>query len=593
MVGVNKILLMYSLRLAKVFNRLLLSYPKPIYRHLYSRIYGLITIFLGALLASILLSALQPPVKEVVQVPDFPNTQVQNYDVIVFGDEIPGVMTALHLSHQIQGGKIALVTEADLSKGLGGHLVRGGLAYLDRNQVPADVRRRFGIDRFAPSSQLYTEFLKITETKEIALDRYRASQVLSQALQRARVEVIDKVQVLSIQTNATQVQSFLTAKHGLFTAKYFVDCTQGGKLATMAGVRFHQGFDSLGLPNSSLALGLVIEVYGININQLRDSESRMIQRFLDPKDAEAQKWLKVATGGDPDLRQSIFNSWMSNNKILPLYQGTIDSADVRSSALGVAFHGMNGLVYDLRKSKILLDRSNVAIFADHLSLNSLLFYADGKTSRELSFNGGKPTLEMLNVANKVASFYKSLGAKEVRIMDELYIRSAGSIAKSMDDLTATKMARGGVSAAEALGTFTYHLDVRGGITGMGLRALKLGIQKLNLHIHMPTFNYGFRHTLPVERDNLAVLSPASGFGGLGIAAGRIVEFNVSVGEGVAIAVAKALREARSLHSITNQEVRQSLSFPPLIYGRPSPNYENIKYIETVLQENSQPQTPKG
>jgi hypothetical protein len=576
-----------------VFNRLLLSSPKPIYRHLYSRIYGLITIFLGALLASVLLSSLQPPPKEVIQAPDFPNTQFQNYDVIVFGDEIPGVMTALHLSHQIPGGRIALITEADLSKGLGGHLVRGGLAYLDRNQVPADVRRQLRIDRFAPSSELYAEFLKTTETKEIALDRYRASQVLSQALQRARVAVIDKVQVLSVQTTANQVQSFLTANHGIFAAKYFIDCTQGGKLATMAGVRFFQGFDSLGLPNSSLALGLVIEVYGININQLRDLESRMIQRFLNPKDTEAQKWLEVATGGDPDLRRSIFSSWMSNNKILPLYQATIDSADVRSSALGAAFHGMNGMVYDLRKSKMLLDRANIAIFADHLSLNSLLFYADGKTSRELSFNGGKPTLEMLNIANKVANFYKSLGAKEVRIMDELYIRSAGSIAKSMDDLTATKMAGGGVRAAEALGTFTYHLDVRGGITGMGVRAFKLGIKKLNLHVHMPTFNYGFRHTLPVERDNLAVLSPASGFGGLGIAAGRIVEFNISVGEGLAIAIAKALREDRSLHSITNQEVRQGLSSPPLVYGRPSPNYESIKYIETVLQENSQPPSPKG
>ncbi|NJL90591.1 MAG: FAD-dependent oxidoreductase [Coleofasciculaceae cyanobacterium SM2_1_6] len=584
---------MYSLRLAEVFNRLLILAPRPIYRHLYGRIYGLITIFLGALLASVLLSSLPSPAPQVIQSPDFPNTQVQSYDAIVFGDEIPGVMTALHLSHQIPKGKIALVTEADLSKGLGGHLVRGGLAYLDRNQVPLDVRRRLGIDRFAPSSELYAEFLKITETKEIALDRYRASKVLSQALQRAKIKVIDKVQVLSVQTNATQVQSFLTAKHGIFAAKYFVDCTQGGKLATMAGVRFYQGFDSLGLPNSSLALGLMIEIYGLNIKQLRDLESRMIQRFLDPKDAEAQKWLEVATGGDPALRQAIFNSWMSNNKILPLHQGTVDSADVRSSALGAAFHGMNGMAYDLRKAKMLLDRANVAIFADHLSMNSLLFYADGKTSRELSFNGGKPSLEMLNVANKVANFYKSLGAKEVRVMDELYIRSAGSIAKSMDDLTATKMAGGGVSASEALGTFTYHLDVRGGITGMGSRAFKLGIKKLNLHLHMPTFNYGFRHTLPVERDNLAVLSPASGFGGLGIAAGRIVEFNISVGEGLAIAVAKALREERSLHSISNHEVRQSLSAPPLVYGRPSPNYDNIKYIETVLQENSQPPPPKG
>lgn len=566
-----------------MLDRLPLNYfrnLKPL--NFYSRTYGLITLFLTALVATLLIFS-SPSKQEPVQAL-IPNTQVQEYDAIVFGDEVPGIMTALKLSRQLPNGKIALITEADISQGLGGHLVRGGLAYLDRNQVPRDIRSDAGLRRFASSSKLYDEFIQITGTKEIALDRLRADKAFRRALDQARVKVISNVQVQSVQTQGFQVQSFTTADQGIFVAKYFIDCTQGGKLAEMAGVRVYQGFEALGLPDSSLAIGLIFEIYGMDIDQLRDIEDKMVDRFRDQNDTEAQRWMEVASGGSLGLRKQIVSSFNNNTGIASIYQGTPDSADVRSSALGAAFHGMNGLVYDLRKARAKLDRANIAILSDHLSLNSMLFYVDGKTSRQLSLNGSKPTPDMLTFARKVQDFYRSLGASEVKLMSELYIRSAGHIAQSVDDLTATEMAGGGVSDAEALGTFTYHLDVRGGITGIGEMATRLGIDKLNIHLNMPTFNYGFRHTLPKERDNLAVLSPASGFGGLGISAGRIVEFNVSVGEGLAIAVAKASQEKRSLHSITNQEVRKTFNYTPLVYGRPSSNYAAIKNIETLFNQ---------
>ncbi len=572
-----------------MLDRLSLNHPKnPIQINFYSRTYGLITLFLTALLLTLLLFS--PSNKQEVVQALISSTQVQEYDAIVFGDEVPGIMTALKLSRQLPRGKIALITEGDINQGLGGHLVRGGLAYLDRNQVPRDIRQDSGLRRFASSSKLYDEFIQITGTQEIALDRFRADKAFRRALEQAQVKVIGNVQVQSVQTQGAKVQSFTTADQGIFTAKYFIDCTQGGKLAEMAGVRVYQGFEALGLPDSSLAVGLIFEIYGINLEQLRDIEDKMIDRFLDQNDIEAQRWLEVASGGSPGLRQQIISSFNSNNGIASIYQGTPDSADVRSSALGAAFHGMNGLVYDLRKAGAKLDRANVAILRDHLSLNSMLFYADGKTSRQLSLNGAKPTPEMLAFARKVQDFYRNLGAWDVKLMSELYIRSAGHIAQSMDDLTATEMAGGGISNAEALGTFTYHLDVRGGITGIGEMAARLGIDKLNIHLNMPTFNYGFRHTLPKERDNLAVLSPASGFGGLGISAGRIVEFNISVGEGLAIAVAKAAQEKRSLHSITNKEVRQTFNYTPLVYGRRSPNYEAIKNIENLFKQEQERQS---
>ena len=67
------------------------------------------------------------------------------FDVIVFGDEPAGVMTALELHRtlrQLAGmakPRIALLTDADPRRGLGGTLVRGGVSYLDRNQVPPDL----------------------------------------------------------------------------------------------------------------------------------------------------------------------------------------------------------------------------------------------------------------------------------------------------------------------------------------------------------------------------------------------------------------------------------------------------------------------
>ncbi|MGB5709327.1 MAG: hypothetical protein WBM44_00200, partial [Waterburya sp.] len=204
-------------------------------------------------------------------------------------------------------------------------------------------------------------------------------------------------------------------------------------------------------------------------------------------------------------------------------------------------------------------------------------------ARQLSNNGAKPNASMVAVAQQVRAFFQNLGAERVKFMEELYIRSGGQIAQSLDDLTATKMTEGGVSAAEALGTFSYHLDIRGGIAGL---KDKVSPERLkNIHQDSkPTFNYGFRHTLPVERANLSVLGPASGFGGLGKSAGRIVELNVSVGEGLALAVAMAITQKRSLSSISNLEVRHAMSYTPVIYGRKADNWFEVFVVEKVLRQ---------
>lgn len=510
----------------------------------------------------------------------------QDYDVIVFGDEVPGVMTAIKVKRELERrtgkAKVALITEGDTAKGIGGHLVRGGLAYLDRNQVPRDMRDELGF--FGASSQLYQEFLDLTGTDAIALDRFRATQAFENVFLRENIDLIGNVKLQSVATANKSVCSLTTANDGSFLAKQFIDATQGGKLAELSGVEITKGFAQLGLPDSSLSVGWVFEVYDQDIEQFKQIELALINRFLDKSDLQSQDWLAIAAGSDPEELAEFENSFTdSYDRPAIMYQATPDSADVRALAFSGAYHGKTSTLFDLRKAPGILDRANIAVLDNRLSLNALLFDVTATQARELSNNGAQPTPMMAEMAQEVAAFFQGLGVQRIEFMDELYIRTAGQIAESLDDLTATKMTDGGVPAEEALGTFSYHLDARGGIDGFWERVAEKGIHEIRGFL-MPTFNYGFRHTLPVEYENLSVLSPASGFGGLGTTAGRIVEFNVSVGEGLAIANAIAITQGRSLHSIANQEVKQNLGYTPNIYGKPTSSWFDIFTVEKALRK---------
>ena len=65
---------------------------------------------------------------------------------------------------------------------IGGVLFRSGLAYLDRNQVLADLRPP--LDRVSSSSDLYRRFLTIAVVDTMAVDRFRVSQGFRRALRQ-------------------------------------------------------------------------------------------------------------------------------------------------------------------------------------------------------------------------------------------------------------------------------------------------------------------------------------------------------------------------------------------------------------------------
>jgi hypothetical protein len=427
----------------------------------------------------------------------------QHWDVLVVGDEPAGVMTALELADQLPrltgrpNPRIALVTEADTRLGLGGVITRSGLAYLDRNQVPRDMWDV--LSPFAPSSRLYERFLRITDVNHIAVDRRRASAALTKALRQARIPVLSQADLVGVGRQGRRLCVLQSRRYGSLGADLVIDASLGARVAHLAGVPFQGGFGPRELAHQSLALGWIFEVQGLSLQQLRALEEVFSQRLLDPKDQEAQAWLKLWPRYRRHPKQLLTDLLDENGNPQLAFSNTSDSADQRSPAMAIAFHGESGLGTDWRQTPVRLDQANIALLPGSLSFNALLLRNDAVQNRQVLAGQNRPLPWMYPYADKVTAFFMRHGAKRVEWMPELYVRSADQLANPVAVLGESEMANGGVPHNQALGTFSYFLDFRGGIKGIA------GFPK-------PTFNFGYRHTLPRETDNLAVLGPAAGYG---------------------------------------------------------------------------------
>ena len=345
------------------------------------------------------------------------------------------------------------------------------------------------------------------------------------------------------------------------------------ELSTCAGVAKRTGFGTLGVPDTELPVTLVFETEGLSAQQLKDREAHFLKRFRDSGDKESQKWIEIAAGGSSSRRVKSLKDRLGSkpdageDKKSLFFKNDGDHIDFRSPAISIAYHAFAGTEFDpdsMAGNGSRLDQANIAILdgrgasGHKLSWNALLFRVSATEADELAKTGAKPTKAMLEEFEKVKTFFiKTLGAKSVRHASELYIRHAGNVAAEAvkKTLSGSDMLRNSLSASEALGTFGYHFDVRGGIEGLGAAIEHLSI---SLKFAQPLFNYGIDHTKLKAFRNTAVVSPASGFTGLAASAGRIVEFNVGVGQSVGIAIATALSNRQDLYDVSNREIHQVL-----------------------------------
>ncbi|MGB3757167.1 MAG: S-layer homology domain-containing protein [Rivularia sp. (in: cyanobacteria)] len=508
---------------------------------------------------------------------------IREYDIICFGDEVPGVLSLVCASREYhrRTGKYPrslLLFKGNSQLGIGGHLVRGGLSYLDRSSVPISIRQQYDLDTFGDSPAIYQEFLQRSGVYQIALEPQNADLTLRQMLLEVKANILSNAEIKSVIKEGNNISVIELVRGEFYKAKKFIDCTVNAELAQFAGVRKLKGFETFGLPDSELSVTLTFQTKGLTVDILKTIEYEYLEGFTDINNTQFQRLLNIATGNNSEfadyLRQSLIDD---NGNLKTMYAGK-DYIDVRSKALSIAYHSFRGTPLSLQTSGSILDNGNVAILNNNtLSWNALLFDVNAQQAETLARKKALPTSAMLGEMEFVAQWFKNIGATEVIPASELYIRHAGNITGAVEPLTGAQMLAGGVPPEEALGTFGYHFDIRGGIKGLGNRTLEKGLKEVFLHLP-PLSNFGIQHALIKDVPNLAVISPASGFQGYASSAGRIVEFNCGVGQGVGIAIAIALSENRNLAEISNLEVREVLASTqrlPKIYG--------VSYIEQARE----------
>ncbi|XWK85864.1 MAG: FAD-dependent oxidoreductase [Phormidium sp.] len=498
---------------------------------------------------------------------------VRTYDIIGFGDELPGVFAVVAAAREYRRRtnrypRVLLLSKGNLQQGIGGHLIRGRLAYLDRSQIEKSVRDSLRLEAFGDPPAIYKEFLQKAGVLVVSLDPAKGSAVLRQMLTEAKIDFISNVGIKFVDKQADRLASITTFTGETFTAKQFIDATVNAELAQAAGVRKLKGFETFGLPESELPVTLVFETQGLTITELRNFELQLLKRFTNFSDIEAQKWLWTAAGNNDQLVQQLRKDMVdAQGNLKTLWVGT-DDIVVRSPALSVAYHSFRNLKFSLNESGILFDKANIAILpGGRLSWNSLLFAVNASTAEALARGGAKPSLPMLSEMNYLEKWFKSIGASDLIPATELYIRHAGNVTGVVQPLDGADMLMSGVPSNEALGTFGYYFDVRGGIKGIGEKASANGFTQVSFPL--PLYNVGFQHALIKSVRNLAVVSPGSGFTGMAPASGRIVEYNSGVGQALGIAAAIALLKNRNLADVTNREVRQVLANTnrlPRIFG---------------------------
>lgn len=134
--------------------------------------------------------------------------------------------------------------------GVGGHLVRGRLAYLDRSSVPLAIRQAYGLGDFGDPPAIYKEFLQRSGVAVVSLDPAKANQVLRQMMAEVGIDILSNVQIESVLMEGAKIAGIKLTRGETYQGKQFIDSTVNARLAQAVRVKKFKGFQTLGLPDA-------------------------------------------------------------------------------------------------------------------------------------------------------------------------------------------------------------------------------------------------------------------------------------------------------------------------------------------------------
>ena len=475
-----------------------------------------------------------------INTPKLPETATQtpviyqNYDVVVYGDEVPGVCAAIWAKKSLgPNGKVVLVRSNHPTAPLGGVLTRGGLGYVDLDKIPNWYSE--------PYAQCFLNFLDKAQVSEACLEVKTGDQALKKMLLEAGVTIVSgstltphvanqKIEYVEVKENNIRIK-----------ADSYIDTTQDAELARKAGLSYYRGYESQSpkLRDSTLSVSLVPTITGLTIPDLKKIEDDIIynQELVTKIEASINKYQ------DPGGAEF----WM-RNFWQPIYQPYRDGYNIRSSVLGAAYHLEHKKPFT--QSGFFFDRANICIYKDNsLSWNGFLFKYPVDKVIELEENGRKPSEDMIQEMSSIQAWLQKMSGKDVRLFipDEIYIRQTLNIRDVVDPLTGEEIIKGGTEPEKSIGSFSYDFDLRGGVKGLSIKIPPL-----------PVYNFGIESALATKVNNLAIVGRSSGYVGMAVSVGRILTVNIYQGQGIGVAAAIARQSGVPLNTITSRQVREEM-----------------------------------
>lgn len=457
----------------------------------------------------------------------------QHYDIVVVGDEVESILTAVSAARL---GISVLLLRASTGQ-LGGLSTRGGLSYMD-------ITPEY-------NTGLFKVFTQRAGVIRVALNPERANQVLTDMLSESGVEWLSGVRWASPpkQTEADQYELNIEVCHEApctLSSTILIDSTPDASIARQMGLTCLKGLGNLfGADIPFLGISPVFRITGVSVPDLQAFEQKLRQS------PDIQNSLEEALPYHPE---HLRHNYIERPTFAP---EDMDYLDILNPVIGIDYH-------QWKKQKeapysdapILIDGANISRLSDgSLGFNGMVAQAsalnlDFEKLIQLS-EGGETPEALLSEMQCFESYLKTRGGfSQARIIppQELYVRQT-VIMLAAYNMTAHDILQGGVSEDEAIGSFSYWLDLRG---------INLWQYLNGKSFPKPHINLGLRVCLPhnTRFNNLGFVSRSAGYSPLGQGIGRIVQHNAILGEALGVAAALAIIHSTTLRELVIDNVSQ-------------------------------------
>lgn len=412
------------------------------------------------------------------------NIPEEQYDVIVIGGEPEGVASAVSAARN--GAKTLLVEHRE---DLGGLFTYGMLNFLDIPQ---------GEDGYSVSKGIFQEWHNLVGGGS-AFGIVEAKTAFKKLVDKEEnLTFLPETSVEEVILEGDHIQSVkLSNKEGIFEVEgdAFIDATQDGDFAVMAGAPYFIGGEDIGIKDKKMSVTLMIHLKNVDWAGIK-------------KTAESEKF------GSAVVNENV--AW-----------------------------GFSHLhhVYKPREDNTRLRGLNLAKVGDEYFINALqIFGVDGldPQSKEAAIEKGKREIENILTYLKM-EFPGFENAEIASFPSELYVRETRHIWAEyqlpMSDVWTNR------DHWDNIGYGAYPVDIQAQTP-----------QDYGYIVSVPKqYAIPFRSLVPKEIDGLLVVGRAAGFSSIAAGSARVVPTGMTTGEAAGAAAAIASREGMTFREISKNE----------------------------------------